>query len=52
MFFFVVGKSKIFEGKKRGVKRKRNSCLSFENLFVVFLKSDDFESYSGIFNLG
>lgn len=42
-----AGKSKILEGKKRGVKRKRNSCSSSENSPVVFLKSDDCESHPG-----
>lgn len=48
----VAGKSKILEGKKRGVKRKRNSCSSSENSPVVFLKSDDSESHPGTPNSG
>ena len=47
-----AGKSKILEGKKRGVKRKRNSCSSSENSPVVFLKSDDSESHPGTPNSG
>lgn len=47
-----AGKSKILEGKKRGVKRKRNSCSSSENSPVVFLKSDDAESHPGTPNSG
>ncbi|PFX28018.1 mediator of RNA polymerase II transcription subunit 26-like [Stylophora pistillata] len=47
-----AGKSKILEGKKRGVKRKRNSCSSSENSPVVFSKSDDCESHPGTPNSG
>lgn len=47
-----AGKSKILEGKKRGVKRKRHSCSSTENSPVVFLKSDDAESHPGTPNSG
>lgn len=47
-----AGKSKILEGKKRGVKRKRNSCSSSENSPIVFLKSDDSESHPGTPNSG
>ena len=47
-----AGKSKILEGKKRGVKRKHNSCSSSENSPVVFLKSDDCESHPGTPNSG
>lgn len=46
------GKSKILEGKKRGVKRKRNSCSSSENSPIVFLKSDDSESHPRTPNSG
>ena len=47
-----AGKSKILEGKKRGVKRKRNSCSSNENSPSVLLKSDDSESHPGTPNSG
>lgn len=47
-----AGKSKILEGKKRGVKRKRHSCSSSENSPIVFLKSDDSESHPGTPNSG
>ena len=47
-----AGKSKILEGKKRGVKRKRNSCSSNENSPSVVLKSDDSESHPGTPNSG
>ena len=47
-----AGKSKILEGKKRGVKRKRVSCSSSENSPNVVLKSDDSESFPGTPNSG
>lgn len=47
-----AGKSKILEGKKRGVKRKRNSCSSSENSPVVSSRSDDCESHPGTPNSG
>lgn len=47
-----TGKSKILEGKKRGIKRKRVSCSSSENSPNVFLKSDDSESLPGTPNSG
>lgn len=47
-----AGKSKILEGKKRGVKRKRNSCSSNENSPNVSMKSDDSESHPGTPNSG
>lgn len=47
-----AGKSKVLEGKKRGVKRKRNSCSSNENSPSVLLKSDDSESHPGTPNSG
>ena len=47
-----ASKSKILEGKKRGVKRKRASCSSSENSPLVFSKSDDSESHPGTPNSG
>lgn len=47
-----TGKSKILEGKKRGIKRKRVSCSSSENSPNVFVKSDDSESFPGTPNSG
>ena len=47
-----TGKSKILEGKKRGIKRKRVSCSSSENSPNVFVKSDDSESLPGTPNSG
>ena len=42
-----ANKSRLLEGKKRGVKRKRDSCSSSENSPVVFLKCDDLPYRAG-----
>ena len=47
-----TGKSRILEGKKRGIKRKRVSCSSSENSPNVLVKSDDSESFPGTPNSG